>query len=89
MVGFGHCGGRLLRSKMEAEICRALNDFGVAHAHNPRHFEIKLNDEKLAAFSPDIVLRGRGREGKAVVFEAIESLNDPDFCCFELKKQLR
>ncbi len=78
MVKLGHCGGRLIRSELEAEICEILNDLGVAHAHTPRHFEVHLEDGKVAAYSPDIVVRGRGREGKTVVFEAIKNHRDPD-----------
>jgi len=78
VVTFGHCGGRPLLTRLEADVCRVLDELGLAHAHRPRHFEVQLAGEKVGAFSPDIVVRGRGREGKTVVFEAIESLRDPD-----------
>ena len=67
-----------MRSRLEADICGILNDLGLAHAHTPRHFEVCLEQGRVAAYSPDIVVRGRGREGKTVVFETIESLRDPD-----------
>lgn len=67
-----------MRSKLEAEVCAILNDLGLAHAHTPRHFEVRLDGNRMAAYSPDIVVRGRGREGKTVVFETLESPRDPD-----------
>lgn len=72
-VGFGSCGGRPILSALERNVCDRLTDLGVAHSHRPRHFEIRLVDESLAAYAPTIVVRGRGREGKTVVIEACEA----------------
>jgi hypothetical protein len=74
-TGFGRCGGRLLSSKLEQDLCNRLGMAGVVHSHSPRHYEIRFDDGKVAAYAPMIVLRGRGREGKGVVIEAVE---DPD-----------
>lgn len=71
-VGYGRCGGRLLSSKLEQDLCNRLGMAGVVHSHSPRHYEIRFEDSKVAAYAPMIVLRGRGREGKGVVIEAIE-----------------
>lgn len=71
-VGYGRCGGRLLSSKLEQDLCNRLGMAGVVHSHSPRHYEIRFEDNKVAAYAPMIVLRGRGREGKGVVIEAIE-----------------
>src|SRR5690606_7530504 len=60
---FGRCGGRPILHAIERNICDRLTDLGVAHSHRPRHFEVRLEDESLAAFAPTMVLRGRGREG--------------------------
>lgn len=66
---YGRCGGRILGSQLEQEVCDLLSRAGITHSHSPRHFEIRLNDETVAAYAPRIVLRGRGREGKSVVIE--------------------
>ncbi len=73
---FGRCGGRAILSRLERDLCDRLTGFGVAHSHRPRHFEVKLEDESLAAYAPCMVLRGRGREGKTVVVETSEIAND-------------
>lgn len=74
-TGFGRCGGRLLSSKLEQDLCNRLGMAGVVHSHSPRHYEIRFEDGKVAAYAPMIVLRGRGREGKGVVIEAVEDPN--------------
>ncbi len=76
-TGFGRCGGRLLSSKLEQDLCNRLGMAGVVHSHSPRHYEIRYEDGKVAAYAPMIVLRGRGREGKGVVIEAVEEPNAP------------
>jgi hypothetical protein len=76
-VGYGRCGGRLLSSKLEQDLCNRLGMAGVVHSHSPRHYEIRFEDNKVAAYAPMIVLRGRGREGKGVVIEAIEEGASP------------
>jgi hypothetical protein len=76
-VGYGRCGGRLLSSRLEQDLCNRLGMAGVVHSHSPRHYEIRFEDNKVAAYAPMIVLRGRGREGKGVVVEAIEEANAP------------
>jgi hypothetical protein len=76
-TGFGRCGGRLLSSKLEQDLCNRLGMAGVVHSHSPRHYEIRFEDNKVAAYAPMIVLRGRGREGKGVVIEAVEEANAP------------
>ncbi len=73
---FGRCGGRAILSRLERDLCDRLTNFGVAHSHRPRHFEVRLEDESLAAFAPTMVLRGRGREGKTVVLETSEAKGD-------------
>lgn len=75
--GFGRCGGRLLSSKLEQDLCNRLGMAGVVHSHSPRHYEIRFEDTKVAAYAPMIVLRGRGREGKGVVIEAVEEVGAP------------
>lgn len=75
--GFGRCGGRLLSSKIEQSICHKLGLAGVVHSHGPRHYEIRFDDNRVAAYAPMIVLRGRGREGKSVVIEAVEDADAP------------
>lgn len=77
-VGYGRCGGRLLSSKVERLLCDLLSREGVAHSHHPRHFEVKLVDGAVAAYAPMIVVRGRGREGKTVVLEALDEI-EPNF----------
>jgi hypothetical protein len=76
-AGYGRCGGRLLSSKIEQSICHRLGLAGVVHSHSPRHYEVRFEDGKVAAYAPMIVLRGRGREGKSVVIEAVEDPNAP------------
>ena len=73
--GFGRCGGRMLSNRLEQQLCNRLGIAGVVHSHSPRHYEIRLDETKVAAYAPMIVLRGRGREGKGVVIEAIEDAN--------------
>jgi len=76
-AGFGRCGGRLLSSNLEQQLCHKLGIAGVVHSHSPRHYEVKYDDGKVAAYAPMVVLRGRGREGKCVVIEAVEDPNTP------------
>ncbi len=76
-AGFGRCGGRLLSSNLEQQLCHKLGIAGVVHSHSPRHYEVKYEDGKVAAYAPMVVLRGRGREGKCVVIEAVEDPNTP------------
>jgi hypothetical protein len=76
-TGFGRCGGRLLSSKLEQDLCNRLGMAGVVHSHSPRHYEIRFEDGKVAAYAPMIVLRGRGREGKGVVIEGVEEPDAP------------
>ena len=75
--GFGRCGGRLLSSLLEQQLCNRLGIAGVVHSHSPRHYEIRYGESQVAAYAPMIVLRGRGREGKSVVIEAISEANAP------------
>lgn len=75
--GFGRCGGRLLSSLLEQQLCNRLGIAGVVHSHSPRHYEIRYGENQVAAYAPMIVLRGRGREGKSVVIEAIAEANAP------------
>ena len=70
--GFGRCGGRLISSRLEQQLCDRLSRAGVVHSHSPRHYEISVGENKVAAYAPMIVLRGRGREGKGVVIEAVD-----------------
>ncbi|MFT4513108.1 MAG: hypothetical protein ACI89X_001069 [Planctomycetota bacterium] len=70
--GFGRCGGRMLSNRLEQQLCNRLGIAGVVHSHSPRHYEIRLDETKVAAYAPMIVLRGRGREGKGVIIEAVE-----------------
>lgn len=67
----GRCGGRVLGSKLEQQVCDLLSGHGVTHSHSPRHFEVRIDDKEVAAYAPRIVLRGRGREGKSVVIETV------------------
>jgi len=76
-AGFGRCGGRLLSSKIEQHLCNRLGIAGVVHSHSPRHYEVRFAEGLVAAYAPQIVLRGRGREGKSVVVEAIEETQAP------------
>lgn len=75
-TAFGRCGGRAILSRLERDLCDRLTDQGVAHSHRPRHFEVRLDDESLAAYAPTMVLRGRGREGKTIVLETSENAKD-------------
>ena len=68
---FGRCGGRAIASKMEKRVCDKLSEAGVAHCHRPRRYEVKVDDKAIAAYSPCIALRGRGREGKTAVLEVL------------------
>jgi hypothetical protein len=74
-LGFGRCGGRVLGSKLEQQICDLLSEAGLTHSHSPRHFEVPVRETAVAAYAPLIVLRGRGRGGKTVVVEAMEQLD--------------
>ena len=74
-VAYGRCGGRVLGSQLEQQICDLLSRRGIAHSHSPRHFEVRLPDATVAAYAPMIVLRGRGREGKTVVIEGASGVN--------------
>ncbi|MBL8755874.1 MAG: hypothetical protein JNK15_21435 [Planctomycetes bacterium] len=76
-AGFGRCGGRLLSNKLEQDLCNRLGMAGIVHSHSPRHYEVKFEDGKVAAYAPMVVLRGRGREGKGVVIEAVEEADAP------------
>jgi hypothetical protein len=76
-AGFGRCGGRLLSSKLEQDLCNRLGMAGVVHSHSPRHYEIRYEDNRVAAYAPMIVLRGRGREGKGIVIEGVEDAQAP------------
>ncbi|MFO1076941.1 MAG: hypothetical protein U1E73_04355 [Planctomycetota bacterium] len=75
--GFGRCGGRLLSSRLEQNLCHWLGMAGIVHSHAPRHYEVRYEDNRVAAYAPQIVLRGRGREGKSVVIEAVEDPQSP------------
>ncbi len=74
-LSFGRCGGRLLGSRLEQVLCDRLSRHGIAHSHSPRHFEVRLGETAVAAYAPQIVLRGRGREGKTVVIEATDGFD--------------
>lgn len=76
-TGFGRCGGRMLSSKLEQHLCNRLGIAGVVHSHSPRHYEVRYQEGLVAAYAPMVVLRGRGREGKSVVIEAVEESNAP------------
>lgn len=76
-TGFGRCGGRLLSSKLEQQLCSRLGIAGVVHSHSPRHYEVRYSEGLVAAYAPMIVLRGRGREGKSVVIEGVDEANAP------------
>lgn len=67
----------MLSNRLEQQLCSRLSIAGVVHSHSPRHYEIRYEDTKVAAYAPMIVLRGRGREGKGVVIEAIEDPTAP------------
>lgn len=75
--GFGRCGGRSLASRTEQQLCHRLGIAGVVHSHSPRHYEVRYTEGRVAAYAPMIVLRGRGREGKSVVIEAVEEADAP------------
>lgn len=76
-AGFGRCGGRVLGSRLEQNLCDRLSNAGVAHSHAPRRFEVRLGEKQVGAYAPMVVLRGRGREGKSVVVEAAEHADSP------------
>ncbi|MCR9244929.1 MAG: hypothetical protein NXI31_07845 [bacterium] len=77
-AGFGRCGGRLLSSKLEQNLCHRLGMAGIVHSHSPRHYEVRFEENgRVAAYAPQIVLRGRGREGKSVVLEGVEDPKSP------------
>jgi len=73
---YGRCGGRILGSQLEQQVCDLLSRAGITHSHSPRHFEVQLDDESVAAYALRIVLRGRGREGKSVVIETAANIKD-------------
>ncbi len=68
---YGRCGGRPMQSLMEQRLCDRLSRQGVAHSHAPRRYEVRIDGGKVAAYSPCIVLRGRGREGKTAIIEVL------------------
>jgi len=69
-ASFGRCGGRILSSRIEQTLCDRLSRVGITHSHSPRHFEVQMAENEVAAYAPMVVLRGRGRQGKTVVIEA-------------------
>jgi hypothetical protein len=73
---YGRCGGRDLTSRIEQRLCILLQTAGIAHSHAPRHFEVRLGEKAVAAYAPDIVLRGRGREGKTVILESVATAKE-------------
>lgn len=73
---FGRCGGREITNRIEQRVCDLLQSTGVAHVHSPRYFEVRLGEKVVGAYSPKIVVRGRGREGKTVVLESIVAKDD-------------
>lgn len=72
---FGRCGGREILSKMEKRVCDKLSESGVAHCHRPRRFEVRVDGKSIAAYSPCIALRGRGREGKTAILEVMAEVD--------------
>jgi hypothetical protein len=76
-AGYGRCGGRLLSSRLEQQLCNRLGIAGVVHSHSPRHYEVRYSEGLVAAYAPMIVLRGRGREGKSVVIEGVDEAKAP------------
>jgi len=68
---YGRCGGRPLKSPLEQRLCQRLSQAGVAHSHAPRRYEVEIEGGRLAAYSPGLVLRGRGREGKTSIIDAV------------------
>jgi hypothetical protein len=74
-TAYGRCGGRILSSRIEQSVCDMLSRAGVTHSHAPRHFEVRYEDGKVAAYAPMIVLRVRGREGKTIVIEAADRID--------------
>ena len=71
----GWCGGRSIKSHLEREICDLLSVKGIPHFHRPRRFQVKLKEGFVGAYSPTIIIRGKGREGKTLVIEAIEKVS--------------
>jgi hypothetical protein len=74
-IGYGRCGGRMLSSKIERILCDLLSREGVTHSHHPRHFEVQMEAGSMAAYAPMIVVRGRGREGKTIVIESVDTID--------------
>ena len=75
-TAFGRCGGREITNRIEQMSCTLLQSAGIAHTHSPRFFEVRFSDKQVGAYSPEIVLRGRGREGKTVILETSTSPKD-------------
>lgn len=75
-VSYGRCGGRPRKSPMEKRICEQISKLGLAHSHAPRRFEVKIDSKRMAAYSPCIALRGRGREGKTTILEVLAVWDD-------------
>lgn len=75
-LGFGRCGGRLLGSGLEQQLCNLLSKASLTHSHSPRHFEVPVKDQEVAAYAPLVVLRGRGRGGKTVVIECLDEIDE-------------
>ncbi|MFQ5506657.1 MAG: hypothetical protein ACE5F1_17950 [Planctomycetota bacterium] len=73
---YGRCGGRPLHSPLEHRVCDRLSRLGIAHSHSPRRYEIRIARDKVAAYSPCIVLRGRGREGKTAMIQVVSSMDE-------------
>jgi hypothetical protein len=71
----GWCGGRSIKTILERQICDLLSSKGIPHFHRPRRFQVTLEDNFVGAYSPTIIIRGKGREGKTLVIEAIEKLS--------------
>ena len=74
--GYGRCGGRLLSSQLEQDVCTLLSNAGLTHSHSPRHFEVPVTEDSVGAYAPLIVLRGRGRGGKTVVIECADEIDE-------------
>ncbi|MEZ5987716.1 MAG: hypothetical protein R3F30_01035 [Planctomycetota bacterium] len=72
---YGRCGGRPIMSELEQKVCQSLSREGIAHSHAPRRFEVRFDGDKVGAYSPTMVIRGRGREGKTMVLECLPESN--------------
>ena len=72
----GWCGGRSLQTSLEKEVCNHLSLKGIPHFHRPRRFQVTLENDLVGAYSPAIIIRGKGREGKTLVIEVIESISN-------------